>query len=183
MVNKILGILLLLVAICKVVEPAMYAWQFEVQTLAESVSIYNEQTREIKVYHPLPYHSNWDGNREISDVYREGDKFYNVIESRFSNDTFYIKVQDNLSAREQFFALGDAVQKMTMDSNNSRESNSPSKNIISFEDLLKGVVPALMPQICSESWLVSESSYRFYSNLSHFFDSPFLTILVPPPNC
>lgn len=180
--KKTLGILLLLAAICKIVEPALYAWQFEKESQAENISVYNEQMREIKIYHPLPYHSNWEGNSEISDVYQEGNKFYNVIERRFSNDTFYIKVQENLSAREQFFALGDAVQKMTIE-NASNEDNKPIKNIISLEDLSKVFPPTFSPVLERESWTYIESSYYPYNDFSLFINPPFLSVPEPPPNC
>lgn len=180
--KKTLGILLLLVAICKIVEPALYAWQFEKESQAENISVYNEQMREIKIYHPLPYHSNWKGNNEISDLYQEGDKFYNVIERRFSNDTFYIKVQDNFSAREQFFALGDVVQKMSVENPINKNSES-SKTFLTLEDLSKVYPPSFSPQLERESWTYIESSYRFYNDYSLFINSPFISVPELPPNC
>ncbi|MBU1822854.1 MAG: hypothetical protein KKG00_15270 [Bacteroidetes bacterium] len=65
---------------------------------------------EIKIPLSIPYGSSWQ-NDDPSGLIRYGDKFYNIVEQRYENDSLYTLMQANLSAREQFFALADQIQQ------------------------------------------------------------------------
>lgn len=167
---------------CKVIEPALFAWQFHKTAQAENIDVYDEQTREIAFYHPLPYHSGEEQlDSQVSELYQENDKFYHVVERHFSNDTFYIKIQDNLSAREQFFALGDAVKEI--DTKDTQQSdNQPIKKNLSLEDLSKVCSPTAAAAIVSENWTISRGSYQLYGDVSFFIPLHCLSVPSPPPN-
>lgn len=65
---------------------------------------------EIKIPLSIPYGTSWQ-NDDPTGLIRYGDKFYNIVEQRYENDSLYTVMQANLSAREQFFALADKIQQ------------------------------------------------------------------------
>jgi hypothetical protein len=65
---------------------------------------------EITIPLSIPYGTSWE-NDEPSGLIRYEDKFYNIVEQRYENDSLYTVMQANLSAREQFFALADKIQQ------------------------------------------------------------------------
>ncbi len=69
-----------------------------------------EEFVEIKVPLSIPYGTKWQ-NDNPTGLIRYGDKFYNIVEQRYENDSLYTLMQANLSAREQFFALADKIQQ------------------------------------------------------------------------
>jgi hypothetical protein len=166
---------------CKVVEPSLFAWQFNESSQAENVDVYDAQTREVKIYHPLPYHNATEVEKEVSSLYQEGDKFYNVVEQRFQNDTFYIKIQDNLSARERFFALGNAVKDLK--STSKDENKTPSKSTFSLEDFSKFYFPSTAPAIERGAKIHIVYIKSLPENYLFHYLSPSLSTPTPPPNC
>jgi flagellar basal body L-ring protein FlgH len=175
----ILSIALLLAALCKIVQPAMCVWEYHQTAKADNVAVYDNQTREIKIYYPLPYHNNTDVEHLISDVHEENGTFYNVVEKSYQNDTFYIKIQENLSAREQFYALSNAMQ--SIDEHDA--TKIPTKADFSLEDLTKVFPPpACNPIVIAEEkdFITKFTHSQFYSlSLTTFYH----TIPTPPPNC
>lgn len=69
-----------------------------------------EEFVEITIPLSIPYGTQWQ-NDAPSGLIRYGDKFYNIVEQRYENDSLYTLMQANLSAREQFFALADQIQQ------------------------------------------------------------------------
>lgn len=69
-----------------------------------------EEWVELKIPLSIPYGTSWE-NDAPAGLIRYGDKFYNIVEQRYENDSLYTVMQANLSAREQFFALADKIQQ------------------------------------------------------------------------
>jgi hypothetical protein len=165
---------------CKVVEPLINAVRFE-QTSNEVMSVSENDIIEVKSYLPIPYHS---GGSEIQETSTktcnyEGH-FYNIVEKRFSNDTLYLKLQDNLSARERFDALSNAVKSIV--TAEATEKNTPAKKTMpSLEDITKVFLPAKIPTIQNENWSISEVSSMQYKDNTLLFSNPFLFPFAPPP--
>jgi hypothetical protein len=178
---KYLFIITLLALIAyKVAEPLINAARF-LETDNEVVRINEDDVIDVKSYLPIPYHS---GDSEIQETPTktcnyEG-RFYSIIGKRFSNDTLYLKLQNNLSARERFDALSNAIKFIVADE--ATEKNTPAKKTIpSLEDITKVFLPAKIPTIQSENWSISEGSLTQYKDNSLSFSNPLLSLFAPPP--
>ena len=164
----------------KVAEPLINAVRFE-QTNNEVMTVNEDDIIEVKSYLAIPYHS---GEREIQETnaktYNYEGHFYSIIERRFSNDTLYLKLQNNLSARERFDDLSNAVKAVVATENTDK--NTPvKKSTPSLEDITKVFLPAKTPIIQSENWSISEGSLTQYKDNSLSFSNPFLSLFAPPP--
>ncbi len=148
---------------------------------AEQFEVYDEQTRTIKIYQPMPYHNDVESQKHVSELYQEGDKFYHVVAQSYKNDTFYLKIQDNMSARERFFALGDAVDDLNFDKDNDKTS-TPAKNFLSLEDLTKVFSPSNAPRLVRETCVYTTNVVRFQNEYLFAFSNIALAIPTPPPN-
>ena len=164
----------------KVAEPLINAVRFE-QTNNEVVTVNEDDIIEVKSYLAIPYHN---GEREIQEtnakIYNYEGHFYSIIERRFSNDTLYLKLQNNLSARERFDDLSNTIKAVVATENTDK--NTPvKKSMPSLEDITKAFLPAKIPTIQSENWLLSEGSSTPYKDNSLSFSNPFLSLFAPPP--
>jgi hypothetical protein len=148
---------------------------------AEQFEVYEDQTRTIKIYQPMPYHNDMETKKQVSELYQEGDKFYHVVEQSYKNDTFYLKIQDNMSARERFFALGDAVNSLNLDEENNTASNH-TKSTLSLEDLTKVFSPPNAPRLERETFAYTTTTARPQNEFLFVFSSITLAIPTPPPN-
>jgi hypothetical protein len=160
----------------------MLSLSYKVSADAEQFVVEDSQTRTIKIYHPMPYHANTSSNSDVSELYQEGDKFYHVVEQSFQNDTFYIKIQDNINARDRFFALGDAVKDLSFDKENQSNSKDNHQSTLTLDDLSKVFSPPSAPQLIRgiTQTLVSKTILN-----SEYCVTPqriALAIPTPPPN-
>jgi hypothetical protein len=167
--------------LCKIIEPTLLSQSFKDSTDAEQFEVYDDQTRTIKIYQPMPYHNDMETKKQVSELYQEGDKFYHIVEQSYKNDTFYIKIQDNMSARERFFALGDAVNSLNLDKENNTTS-TPTKSTLSLEDLTKVFSPSNAPRLEREFFAYTTSTTRLSNEYLFAFSSIALAIPTPPPN-
>ncbi len=180
LLKKILYISFLFALVCKIIEPMLLSQSFKDSADAEQFEVYEDQTRTIKIYQPMPYHNDVETQKKVSELYQEGDKFYHVVEQTYKNDTFYLKIQDNMSARERFFALGDAVDDLNFYKEN--KSSTPTKSTLSLEDLTKVFSPPSAPRLVRETFDYSTISARFQGEYLFAFSSIALAIATPPPN-
>lgn len=164
----------------KVAEPLANAVRFE-QANNEVMSQNEAEIIEVKSYLPIPYHSGANEIQEsATNTCNYEGHFYSIIEKRFSNDTLYLKLQNNLSARERFDALSNAVQSVIV--TGATEKNAPAKKMaISLDDIVKVFLPAKSPIIQSENWAIIEGSLTQYKDISLSFSNPLLSLLTPPP--
>jgi hypothetical protein len=164
----------------KIAEPAMLALHFEESAAAASFEVSEAITRTIKLYHPLPYHNDTKVQKEISELYQEGNNFYHIVEKCFERDTFYITIQENTSARERFFALADAVSDLKVNQIEEKSDTPPVKSF-SLDDITKLFSPAATPILQRETWFFKEDSYPQYSNFLLSFSNTYLSLFAPPP--
>ncbi len=164
----------------KVAEPLVSAVRFE-QADKEVMSLNEDEIIEVKSYLSIPYHSGASEIQEnATNTCNYEGHFYNIIEKRISNDTLYLKLQNNLSARERFDALSNAVKSIV--ATEATEKNIPAKKTMpSLEDIVKVFLPAKTPIIQSENWAIIEGSLTQYKDISLSFSNPLLSLLTPPP--
>jgi hypothetical protein len=160
----------------------LLTFSYQESASAEQFVVNEDETRTIKVYHPMPYHGNDEQNLSVSKVYKEGDKFYHIVEQSYQNDTFFIKIQDNINARDRFFALGDAVKDLNIDKENS--PTKQHKSNISLEDLTKVFPPSTQPQLerGAHEWSYAPNMARINFEYSSNLSSVTLSVPTPPPN-
>ena len=106
------------------------------KAVAASDLVNTEEQIELKVYMPLPYGSDWENKSPFPESVKRGNTFYNVVERRYVNDTFYVKMQRNDNARTQFDALSVAVNSLLADNDQDKKQSS-NTSTISLYDLLK----------------------------------------------
>jgi hypothetical protein len=176
---------MLFLIFCKVAEPLISVVRFE-QTTDEATSfIQNENDIfEVKAYLSIPYHSeNSTESITENNVYQHEGQFYNIVEKRFANDTLYLKLQNNLSARDRFTSLTEVVKEMSLHKDMSNK-NTPSKKsaALNLEDLSKVFLPTSAPEIkkCNVFYSVSLPKRQSW-DVTPFLTSAYLSILSPPP--
>jgi hypothetical protein len=177
----LLTISLLAVLLFKISEPMVVALRYEnAKDVAASDLVNTEEQIELKVYMPLPYGSDWENKSPFPESIKRGNNFYNVVERRYVNDTFYVKMQLNHNAREQFDALSVAVNSLLSDENQDKQE-SPKTATISLDDLIKIFPPPV-------SSTIVKANYASQSDLTAsvwYVNCPLSTanssIFIPPP--
>ncbi len=102
----------------------------------------------------LPYTSHWESSDEIEQLVKNGDDFYNISNQRIENDTLYISLSENISARDRFFELAEKM--MTLAQGASHPAEKSGKLIQLLSHLVKNYLPA--------------SSYGFNNDTAEFID-------------
>ncbi|GLU51204.1 hypothetical protein Dfri01_06650 [Dyadobacter frigoris] len=126
----------------------------------------------------LPYSSAWENEAEIEGIFRQHSEFYNIVNQKVENDTAYITLKTNISARERFLELADQITSGTTD---NAASQSPfGKTIRSMLNL-------------SKNYWQNHSTYTFgmqqtflnkmacYHYRQIFLKSPSPVVFSPPP--
>lgn len=127
----------------------------------------------------LPYAVSWENTNDADGLFQHEGKFYNIVHQKIENDTAYVTLKTNLSARERFLELADQV--ITTQRNPSDQTPF-QKAIRSLSDLVKVYwVSAGMIIFERISVLIKEPSQ--YRDGSLFLKVPFLALLSPPPEC
>ena len=139
-----------------------------------------EEQIELKVYMPLPYGSDWENKSPFPECIKRGNNFYNIVERRYINDTFYVKMQRNHNVREQFDALSTAVNSLLADKD--QDKNQPSKTTnISLDDLIKIFPPPTFSTIVKANYApntgLTAAIWHFRCTLS----TSDASIFIPPP--
>ena len=174
---------MLFLLFCKIAEPLISVIQFE-QTTDGNALIINDDFFEVKAYFAIPYHNANSVETELeSNTYQHEGQFYSIIEKRFANDTLYLKLQNNLSARERFASLTEVVNEMSL-SKNSVNKDIPAKKstAINLEDLSKVFLPTFAPEIIkfNDFYSINFSPKKNWKDIS-FQNSAYLSIFSPPP--
>ncbi len=139
-----------------------------------------EEQIEFKVYMPLPYGSDWENKSPFPESVKRGNTFYNVVERRYVNDTFYVKMQRNDNARTQFDALSVAVNDLLADKGQDKKQSSNTSSV-SLDDLIKIFPPPV-------SSTIVKANHAFKTDLIAsvwYVNCPKSTlnasIFIPPP--
>lgn len=136
--------------------------------------------KELKIYVPLPYGTNWQAETPVQETYTDSTGIYNIVDSRYQNDTLFLTLIPNLNAHSQFDALSSAINQLSNDDNSNEKPSQPASSL-SLSDLLKVFLPTTSPSfVCfdSEEYFQLHTSIREYT---FFVPTNNITILSPPP--
>ena len=139
-----------------------------------------EEQIELKAYMPLPYGSDWENKTPFPESIKRGNNFYTIVEKRYVNDTFYVKMQLNHNVREQFDALSMAVNSMMANTDQDKKESSKTSTI-TLDDLIKKFPPPASSTIVKANY-----AFQIAKNATTwYFDCTLLTshssIFIPPP--
>lgn len=134
---------------------------------------------ELKLYMPLPYGSDWENKSPFPESVKRGNTFYNVVERRYVNDTFYVKMQRNDNARTQFDALSQAVNALLAD--NQDKEQSPKTATISLDDLIKIFPPPVSSTIVKANYAFKTDGIPSVWHVNCPSSTSNASIFIPPP--
>ena len=154
---------------------------FDNHHLQAPISSSNDETVVVKMHLPsLPY----SGDLQITDLpqglIRQNDQFYNPTNVLHQNDTLYVTLKSNQVARDDFFALANAMQILT-DPNAKLPEDPYSKAMKMVDHLLKNYVSNIN-EISFQTALFAEQaplSMALYSK--NIYSANFIQLTSPPP--
>jgi hypothetical protein len=177
----VLTISLLAVLLFKISEPMVVALRYvNAVDVAASELVNIDEQIEFKVYMPLPYGSDWENKSPFPESIKRGNNFYNVVERRYVNDTFYVKMQLNHNAREQFDALSTVVNSLSFDKNQGKKQSSKTSTV-SLDDLIKIFPPPVSSTIVKANYALKAdlNASVWHFNCPHSTSNA--SIFIPPP--
>jgi hypothetical protein len=135
---------------------------------------------ELKVYMPLPYGSDWENKSPFPESVKRGNNFYNVVERRYVNDTFYVRMQLNHNAREQFDALSTAVNSLMAEKSQDKKPSSKTTTV-SLDDLIKIFPPPVSSTIVKANYVVKSDLNASVWHFNCPSSTSNASIFIPPP--
>lgn len=178
--KQIFVISLVFLMLYKSVEPITLCLDFKKTAQSSVQFIENEDIITLKVYYPLPYSSQSHELSENQNLIKNGDSFYNIVEQRYDQDTFYLKIKSNLSARERFSALSDVVNELkSIKGTASKDQKSTKTTTIKVVDYIKPELPQF-----SATPIYIGVNHELKNNWAYFdFSSQTnIHIVSPPPD-
>lgn len=127
---------------------------------------------------PLPYTTSWENSDDFTGLFQHEGQFYNVIHQKIENDTAYVTLKTNLSARERFSELADQISDTTR--NASADSHPLRKAIRSLSNLVKVYWMSHHRPVLVFSNIASRV-FTSYTDTQTTFISPLLALFTPPP--
>jgi hypothetical protein len=127
----------------------------------------------------LPYTASWENEDGTAGLIRKDGEFYNIVHQKIENDTLFVTLQSNSSARERFFELAGSMNDL---SDSEKSKKSPSDRALKvLNDLVKSYLPTadrILPFTCAAFSLPNRISFR-----DHIFllQSSLLSFDSPPP--
>lgn len=177
----LLTISLLAVLLFKISEPMVIGLRFvNAMDVAASDLVNVEEQIELKVYMPLPYGSDWENKSPFPECIKRGNTFYNIVERRYVNDTFYVKMQRNHNVREQFDALSVAVNSLLADKDQDKKQSSKTAPI-SLDDLIKIFPPPTSSTIVKANYATNTALNAAIWHFNCTLSTSDATIFIPPP--
>ena len=87
----------------------------------------------------LPYTTSWENEDGTAGLIKKNGEFYNIVHQKIENDTLFVTLQVNGSAREKFFELAGNMNDL---SDNEKSKKSPSDRALKLlHDLVKSYLP------------------------------------------
>jgi len=127
---------------------------------------------------PLPYNTSWENADGMPGLFQDNGEFYNVVHQKIENDTAYITLKTNVSARERFLELADQVTRSSQ--GDSTDETPIRKAIRSLSDLTKVYwLSSLHATLIFTD--IAANGLPSYSAIQNSFISPILALLAPPP--
>ncbi|MCF2490324.1 hypothetical protein [Dyadobacter sp. CY347] len=111
----------------------------------------------------LPYTTSWENEDGTAGLIKKDGEFYNVVHQKIENDTLFVTLQSNASARERFFELAGSMNDF---SDSDKDKKSPSKRALKLlNDLVKSYLPIeTRSRLAFECVMLTNSvSFRDYS--------------------
>ncbi len=177
----VLTISLLAVLLFKIGEPMVMALRYTNAVDVEASELVNPAEQiELKYYMPLPYGSDWDNKTPVPESIQRGNNFYNIVEKRYVNDTFYVKMQLNHNAREQFDALSMAVNSLLSNKDQDKKQSSKTTTV-SLEDLIKVFPPPASSTIVKANYACRTEKSTPIWHFSATLLTSNSSIFIPPP--
>lgn len=140
----------------------------------------NDEWQTLKMHLPtLPYNTTWENAEGQEGLIRHGDEFYNVTEQRHENDTLYVTMKTNQTARDRFFELADQIQEMTDQTAQSPDSPM-GKAVKLLSDLLKVYLPTSIME-WPTAQVIESLSQENYATPTNSLLQAVLLLHCPPP--
>jgi hypothetical protein len=153
---------------------------FDRQFESASVTHYNPVPEILAVAVPsLPYTSSWENEQGAPGLIRKNGEFYNVTHQKIENDTLYVTLQPNASARERFFELAQNMNHLTDQKQKSQSASDRAVKLLS--ELLKSYLPFSPKAELHPDIYITELSIDF-PYCAGFASAPPLSTNVPPPD-
>ena len=126
----------------------------------------------------IPYSTSWENTDDVAGLFKNNGKFYNITHQKIENDTIYLTLKTNLSARDRFLELADQITNETEE--DLSQSTPLRKAIHSLLDLTK-IYSMSEAQITPEFTDLFITAFTSGYNKNSFFLSPCLALFAPPP--
>jgi hypothetical protein len=124
----------------------------------------------------LPYTTSWENEDGTAGLVKKDGEFYNIVHQKIENDTLFVTLQINASARDKFFELAGSMNDLT---DNGKSKNSSSDRALKIlKDLVKCYLPIeKKPELIHEVFfspdlITFKSCSPSHSAPSRSFDSP-----------
>lgn len=146
-----------------------------------SPTIASDEWQTLKMHLPtLPYNTTWENAEGQEGLIRHGDAFYNVTEQRHENDTLYVTMKTNQTARDRFFELADQIQEMT--DQKSQSPDSPMGKVVKLlSELLKTYLPISIIEWPSGERVITLLVQNYFSTPCSSLLQTTLLLHSPPP--
>ncbi len=140
----------------------------------------NDEWQTLKMHLPtLPYNTTWKNAEGQEGLIRHGDEFYNVTEQRHENDTLYVTMKTNQTARDRFFELADQIQELT--DQTSQLPDSPiGKAVKLLSELLKVYLPTSIMEWPAGQTIVLSVQQNYATPSSSLLQTTLLFHSPPP---
>lgn len=146
-----------------------------------SISSSNDELMVVKMHLPsLPY----SGDLQITDLpqglIRQNDQFYNPTNVLHQNDTLYVTLKSNQVARDDFFALANAMQILS-DPNAKVPEDPYSKAMKMVDNLLKNYVSNVNEISFQAASFTEPSPLSMGVASKNIYLANFIQLTSPPP--
>ena len=177
--KRILPIGLLLLLLYNIFGLAIGVFFFEKDFQVASVTQEEDEYKIVKfAVTTLPYSSSWENADGTPGLVSDDGQFYNIIHQKIENDTAYITLKTNFSARERFLELADQIAHTGQ--NDLTDETPMRKAIRSLSDLVKVYWHKPFHAMLTFTGIAVNTLATYAAN-SNTFISPFLAFFAPPP--
>jgi hypothetical protein len=135
----------------------------------------------LKVYLPsLPYSADWESSEGFEGLTKSNGNFYNATHVLHTNDTLYVTLKSNQTARDRFFDLANQMQSATDPGNHTPDSQQ-GKALKLLDNLLKNYVQNIHNFSIPCQRLDISDTITVYSFQNIRFAGFLLKLPTPPP--
>jgi hypothetical protein len=135
----------------------------------------------LKVYLPsLPYSTDWENAQGFEGLTKSNGNFYNATHVLHANDTLYVTLQTNQTARDRFFDLASQMQSITDPGDHTPDSQQ-GKALKLLDNLLKNYVQNIHHFSIPNQSLDASKAMAVYSFQNIRLTGFLLKLPTPPP--